>query len=335
MHLAEISFAGKVAYNIKDDATKKLILDELERKYNVKIIAKHFEKFQDGLMDNINKNPHLLSARSNGNQYIMLLTKFNLMNYCMFIDKKIQQGYYYPRIIIVNYHFDDELFNDTIFHGEMITLKNDKWIFIISDIHVFKGEYLKEYNLVKRLNIVYDILKNEYMPDEMDISLISVKKYFKYDQVNELLNDHIPKLPYTCRGIYIKPLFFRFKDILINFNDDIVKKVERVKYNNVFNNMPEIKKILPPPLEIKKEPISEIIKSVGTDKQFFTRKTSQPDIYELFDENNVLIGTACVPTLKISKKMRELFTYKNVVDKILLDYQFNSNFNKFIPIIIS
>jgi hypothetical protein len=329
MHLAEISFAGKIAYNIKDDATKKLILDELERKYNIKIIAKHFEKFQDSLMDNINRNPHLLSARSNGNQYIMLLTKFNLMNYCMFIDKKIQQGYYYPRIIIVNYHFDDELFNDTIFHGEMITLKNDKWIFIINDLHVYKAEYLKEYNLVKRLNIIYDILKNEYMPDEMDISLISVKKYFKYDQVNELLNDHIPKLPYTCRGIYIKPLFLRFKDILINFNDDIVKKVERVKYSNVFNNMPSlVKPISQPPLVIVKN-VSSI------DKQFFTRKTSSPDIYELFDENNNLIGTACVPTLKISKKMRELFTYKNVVDKILLDYQFNTNFNKFIPVIVS
>jgi hypothetical protein len=335
MHLAEISFAGKVAYNIKDDATKKEILDDLDRKYNVKIITKHFEKFNPDYIHNINNNPHLLCARSNGNQYIMLLTKINLINYCMFIDKKIQQGYFYPRIILVNYHFDDELFKDTLFHGEMITLKDGSWIFIISDLHVYKGIYLKESNLIKRMNIIYEIMDTEYLYDEMDISKIAVKKYFKYDQINELLNDHIPKLPYTCRGIYIKPLFLRFKDILINFNDEIIKKVSRVKYNDKLNSTfltkgegafikNNIQEYIPE---------TTLIKDIDN-TMFLTRKTSQPDIYELFDDKNNIIGLACIPTMKVSKMMRELFTEKNVVDKILLKYNYNDKFKKFIPIVV-
>lgn len=335
MHISEISFAGKVAYNIKDDLTKKQILDELDHKYNVKIITKHFSVFQPDMIENINKNPHLLSARSNGNQYIMLLTKINLINYCIFIDKKIQQGYFYPRIILSNYHFDEDLFNDTLFHGEMITLKDQRWIFIISDLHVYKGQHLHDQNLIKRLNLVYEILENEYLYDEMDISMIAVKKYFKYDQLKELLNDHIPKLPYTCRGIYIKPLFMRFKDILINFNDDIIKKVERVKYNDKLNTKFLTKDDTTKTREvIINTPIHEIKKNINKDiKEFYTRKTSQPDIYELFDINNVLKGIACIPSMKISKYMRDLFISKNVIDKILLKYELNDKFNKFMPIV--
>lgn len=331
MHLAEISFAGKVAYNIKDDNTKKQILDDLERKYNVKIITKHFEKFNEYSMQTINNNPHMICARSNGNQYIMLLTKLNNINYCMFIDKKIQQGYFYPRIILVNYHFDEDLFKDTLFHGEMITLNDGKWIFILSDLHVYKGRYLNDSNLVKRMNMIYSIMKDEYLPDEMNISLIAVKKYFKIDETEILLKEHIPKLPYSCRGIYVKPLFIRFRDILINFDDDIIKKVHRVKYNNVFKTPFLTKENTESHIVKKEEPVVQ--SNDAKHSQYYTRKTPQPDIYELFDEKNNLIGTACIPTMKLSKTMRELFIDKNVVDKILLNYELNEKFKKYMPII--
>ena len=120
MQIAEISFADKIAYNIKADDTKKYILDQLEEKYNLKIITKHHEKFDPKLMHIINNNPHLLSARSNGNPYFLHMLKYNYNNYCIFIDKKIQQGYYFPRMIICNFHFGDDIFEDTIFDGEMV-----------------------------------------------------------------------------------------------------------------------------------------------------------------------------------------------------------------------
>ena len=225
MQIAEISFADKVAYNIKADDTKKYILDQLEEKYNLKIITKHHEKFDPKLMHIINNNPHLLCARSNGNPYFLHMLKYNYNNYCIFIDKKIQQGYYFPRMIICNFHFDDDIFEDTIFDGEMVKTRNNTWVFLINDLIVSKGQYLHDVNFVKRINMIYDILDKNFIEDDMDICKLAVKKYFKYDEINDMMNSHIPKLPYTCRGIYFKPLFLRFKEILVNFDDSVIKKV--------------------------------------------------------------------------------------------------------------
>lgn len=186
-------------------------------------------------------------------------------------------------------------------------------------------------------------MKHAFTPDDLDINLFAIKKYFKYDQLNVLLNEHIPSLPYTCRGIYIKPLFLKFRDVLINFNDDNIKKVERVKYNNIMNtgfllkgggsDSPKIDTAPKPKIDVdallRKNNYSESCSNT----QFNTRKTSSPDIYELFDNDNNMIGIAGVPTMRISKAMRILFESKNIVDKIMIDYEFNQKFNKYIPII--
>lgn len=327
MQIAEISFADKIAYNIKADDTKRYILDELEKKYMLKIITKHHERFDSKLMPIINNNPHLICARSNGNPYFLHMLRYNYTNYCIFIDKKIQQGYYYPRMIICNFHFTDAIFDDTIFEGEMVKTKTGSWVFLINDVIVLKGRYLQDVNFVKRINALYEVMQNDFKQDDMDICHFGIKKYFKYDELDQLLNHHIPKLPYTCRGLYFKPLFLRFKEILVNFDDSVVKKVERKKYKHVSNFL-------------LNEPIQEVVSKPetqlhSTDNQMFNvRKTSNPDIYELFDiKTNKLTGVAAVPTMKISKAMRLLFEHKNVVDKIALPCEFSEKFNKWIPVV--
>lgn len=346
MNIGEISFCSKIAYNIKSDYTKQIILDKLNKKYGLKIITRHFEKFEEKLMPNINKNPHLICARSNGNPYFLLLTKIHDINFCIFIDKKIQQGYYYPRMIIANYHFSDILFNDTVFDTEMVKMDNqkenndNKWVLLINDILVYNDQYLTNINLIKRLNIIYDILENKYVFDDHDISYIFVKKYFKYNELDYFLNEYISKITYTCRGMYFKPLFLKFHDILINFDDDLIKKVERKKYRHEkqfllledkFSNSESSEN------ELYKNIIScdkEKSKIIDSSKiSFNVCKTSDPDVYELYDESNSLKGIACISTLKISKAMRILFETKNMVDRIPLDFKYSDKFNKYIPLI--
>lgn len=327
MQISEISFADKVAYNIKADDTKRFILDGLEKKYNLKIIAKHHERFGEHLMNSINNNPHLVCVRSNGNPYFLYLLKYNFTNYCVFIDKKIQQGYYYPRMIICNFHFADSLFEDTVFDGEMVKTKSGRWVFLLNDLLVSRGEYLKDQNIVKRLNQVYDILEKDFEADNMDICRFAVKKYFKYDEIDRMLSEHVPRLPYTCRGVYFKPLFLRFREVLVNFDDSVVKKVERKKYKTVGNFLMKDDALV---VEEKKQEQSSSSKN-GT---FYARKTSQPDIYDLFDAaTSNPMGTLCVPSMKISKAMRKLFENKNVVDKVQIRCEFSEKFNKWVPVV--
>lgn len=361
MHIGEISFCDKVAFNIKSDDTKKYILSYLESKYNIKIIQKHHDKFNVDMLQTLNKNPHMLCVRSNGNPYFLCLVKYHFTQYCIFVDKKIQQGYFLPRMIIVNLQFKDDAFDNTIMDGEMVKLKNGTWSFVLNDILCIKGQHLTNTNLPKRINILYDFLKTSFVPNICDPFKVCVKRMFTYDQINDI-QDYCNKLPYTVRGLYIKPLFLKFKNILINYDDNLIKKVEKIKYKNIkqfianrdditstegtthkcdakTNDKDDGKSTTSAESHVSDEDglstsssTSEKDKDIHHDfnRKLWVRKTSSPDVYELFDDDNNNVGIACVPTMKLSKKMREIMAEKNMVDKVLLEFEFSPKFKKWV-----
>jgi hypothetical protein len=345
MNVSEISFCGHIGFNIKSDDAKRTILNKLENIYGIKIVAKHYDKFTnenaDRLIRNINNNLHLICTRTNGNPYFLYLVKINFTNYCIFIDKKIQQGYYYPRMIISHIFFDDILFDkDILFDGEMIKLNNEKWIYMINDLIVNDNKYLLDMNLVKRINLCYEILGKYYHMTNTDLFKIMVKKYFKYDELTDILDNFVPSRKYTCRGLYFKPLYLKFKDILINFDDSLICKVDRVKYKNVKNflltgdTLEPISKALSVSSVSSGEliPVPKIINnSSNKEKTFMVKKTSQPDVYELYNDNT-FVDMAYIPNIKTSKKMRELFLDVNLVSKILLTFNYSDKFNKWYPV---
>ena len=348
MRIGEISFCDKIGYNIRSDETKKHILDKLQQKYNIRIIARHYDKFDAERSTGIlTQNPHLICARSNGNPYILYLTKYNFVDICIFIDKKVQQGYFLPRMIISHLMIGTNpgVHDDTVLHGEMIKTNNGSWVFAINDMTVYRGKLLSEENLVKRLNMLYSLLKNEYIEDEMTPFRIVVKKYFTYEQAKEL-EHHLDTLPYTCRGLYFKPLFIKFKDILVNFDDTLVKKTERFKVGGTFMLMDSEAKESHDAEEAReaqareareaqarkaRDPPAKTVDSSSTHSQFHTKKTSSPDVYDLFDAHGTHVGIACIPTMTLSKKMRCIFETKSVVDKVMIPYVFNDRFKKWVP----
>lgn len=343
IHIGEISFCDKIAYNIKNDDIKKDILMKIENKYNLKIIAKHFDKFENTHINNINNNPYAICLRTNGNPYFLYLTKINFVNYSILIDKKIQHGYFYPRMIITNYHFSDYLYNDTIIDGEMIKNNDNIWVFIVNDLIVYNEQYLHNVNIIKRLDIFYNVLKNDFDVDIIDINKFQIKRLFKYHELKYINDEYIPTLNYTVRGIYFKPMYMKYKDILLNFNDLLIKNVKKENFKNnkqflLFNNdenkeNDEIKEAEDIIIINKLDSICEFTYGNTSDdfKTFKVKKTNTPDIYDLMDNNNNIIGNACVPTMQISKYMRNLFINKNVVDTIEMKFKYSTIFNNWIP----
>jgi hypothetical protein len=350
MIIGEISFCDQIAFNIKSDETKQYILNKLSSQYNLKIITKHFEKYQDSMLSYISQKPHMLCVRSNGNPYFLYLTRLNFVNYCIFIDKKIQQGYSFPRMIMSHFKFDDTLFDDTVIDGEMTKTTSGKWTFLIHDMVVHRHEHLNNMNFVKRINLLYQMLQHAYTPDFNDICLFKVKKFFQYTEAISILESHIHDVDYSCRGIYFKPLFLKFKDILMNFDDNLIKKVERQKFKHVKCFM------LREDEQLLKNNGNEDASSVSSNDSamhqdascsssatrdardarnvviYNTKKTNMPDVYEILDDNHKIFAVACVPSLAISKFMREIFINKNIVDTVPITYEFSKNFNKWMPV---
>lgn len=359
VHISEISFCDKRGFNIKSNDTKKWILDNLQEKFGIKIIAKHYERFNPGMMNSINNNLNMICVRTNGNPYFLYLVKINFTNYCILIDKKIQQGYFYPRMILVHLHFDNILFeNETIFDGEMVKNQDNTWTYLMNDVIVYNGSYLSNMNLVKRLHLCFDILEKYFRPSVNDVFNLIIKGYFKYDELDIMTNEYIPTRTYTCRGIYIKPLYLKFKDILFNFDDTLIQKVERKKFKDVKNfltkddtdmienNNNKNKYITAhspstsdneDKMSIKSSSSTASLSTLNINKitKFFAKKTSDPDVYELYETDNStkLFGIACIPNMKSSKYMKKIFEDKNVATRVEIEFEYCERFKKYKPLI--
>ena len=323
MHTGIISFCDRIAFNIKCSEAKDWILDILEKKYQIRILQKHWFRLDEQQFQYVLKIPHVACLRSNGNPYFLYFTKYEDVPQVMYIDKKVQPGYQKPRIILTKGQFDEEIFSNTLVEGEMVKDKRGQWVFLINDMLMYKGKYLREMPLLERLEHAYDLLQNHYRSDPvMDVCTYHVKKYVPCTQsALESLLELSEKLPYTNRGIYFTPLSLKYKPKLINFNDDLIKTVVRkVKDNPEFMHLgspthtqPIIQHIPPPPVRPQRP-----THLAENEKLLWLRKTEQPDVYDLYEMENSLqkVGIAAVSTLSESKMLRAVFKNLNVATSI-------------------
>lgn len=305
MHLGIISFCDRVAHNIKSNEVKNDILDEIDKKYNVKVIQKHFFKLTDESISHIIATPHVVTIRSNGNPYFLYFTKYDDKEIIYFIDKKIHPTYQLPRIIIIKGLFDENLFNGTLIDGEMVCCYNSKWIFLISDIIAYKGEYLIKFQLPERIIILNNMLDNEYTSSNpMDICKFRIKPYYNLcvDTLDKIQNF---QFPFSVRGIYFWAYNFKYKPKLMNIDDNVIQPVSIKTKDNI-------------EFTLKNENIKTII------------KTELPDVYKVKEDNKYL----SIQNINQSHLLRNAFkdTCLNFTKSIKCSY--STEFDKWIPIAI-
>jgi hypothetical protein len=210
--LSNISFCDKQCSNLNNNKAKEDMIRYVEKKYPIKIIDRQYVPLNPHMLRNVSYHQHILSTLTNGNTYLLFLTQIDGINCCFYIDRKLKGGYTYPKIHCVKYRFDNELFEkETVFSGELIRDNDRKWFFIIADILVYKGNDTKNKNILSKYELIYDILNKEYTQDiHMEICPLQVKKLFRYDQVDSMINDFIPNLSYVCKGIVFNTLDTKF-----------------------------------------------------------------------------------------------------------------------------
>lgn len=304
-----ISFCDRVAYNIKSNEIKTKILEDLEKKYNLKIIQKHYFPLTDESVKHIIATPHVITVRSQGNPYLLYFTKYMDKEIIYLLDKKIHPGYVLPRIIIGRGLYNKEIFNGTIIDGEMVK-SGDKWLFLINDMIAYKGEYLIKKNLPERLSIIYNMLEKEYTEDEtMDMYKYMVKRYANLcvDTIEKIL---LEEYPYNIRGIYFWAYNLKYKPKLINKDDSLIKDV----------------------IIKSKEVPDFVLKKPESTKIMTLTKTDTSDIYNVMDENNEKQGIACIQDITTSKMVRDEFKEKSANTMVKFKCELNKKWNKWIPL---
>jgi hypothetical protein len=266
-----ISFCDRKADNVRSDEFKIEILNSLREKYNIEISFKPYNLLRPTRLQCVDKHPHILSLRTVGNSYFLYLTNIDGINYCFYIDKKVDAPrHMYPRILSVNYRFDQDLFNGTLFDGELICDAEGRWYFILSDILVYKDQILTNRTITTKMELIYFVLQNNYAQDMvMDICPFQVKKLFTYKDIEYMLKNYIPNLPYNTKGICFNTMNPQYSSYIYMFN-----QTERIpsKYRK---QKPTIDKSL--------------TKSKTTDVQqthvFKIIETSTSQIYDLYCTN--------------------------------------------------
>ena len=280
---------------------KEYILDNLKTKSGLQYTSKYAKIYNDNFSKNLN-NPHLVCLKSIGSPYFLYCTQINDVNYCFLIDKKIKDGYKFPKIFLVHYRFESEIFNGTLFETELLRDNCNKWHLLIGDIYIYKGEKLDNKQITERMNIINDIILNKYIDDTFcNICPIKIKRYFDINQIKYITEEFIDKLDYRIRGLYFVPLKTSYAKILYMFNDDEYKKSN---YKN------------------------------KTTINFKIVKTIKSDVYELYLNNEtkssiIKHSYASIPNIKTSLWLKELFDQK---EDIIVECKLNKRFNKWSPI---
>ena len=264
----------------------------LLKKYGVNIEYKKYHFLDKNRAHELKTTKHSFVLNTFGTKYLLFLTKVNSKNYAIYINRKNESFYY------VKTRFSEELYSDTILEGETIKIGNN-WFFLLSDIHLYRANRIQMHTFDERYCCMTKLLNEEYISDEYIEPFHLLKKdVFDYSDIKSVREKYIPTLPFQVNGYLFKSSAVSTYDILYIFPECRNKKEDEVGREQVIENNESIIEN-----SSKKEMKDEMI--------FITRKTDQPDVYELYESPTAkMYDYAWLSTIGVSKLIREWFGEK-------------------------
>ena len=310
------SFCGVDIDNITANKSKEYILNQMSVLCSgIKFNSRYAKVYNDKYSKNLN-NPHIFFLKSSGTPYLLFLSQINNTNYCFLIDKKTNEKYTFPKIMIPPYDFDCDLYKGTLFECELIRDKENEWSLAINDIYYYMGKNMNKTVIIDRLNIIHEIFDTKFKQNKYsEVCPIFIKKYFDYKQIKDTYENFIPNLHYNIRGFYFVPLKTEYSKILYLFSKDQSLVTNYTQNNKVNKLNKDEKKII-----------------------FRIMKTLKPDVYELYlkeGDNLVKHGNALIQSISKSHEILKMFENKNQMEEIKVECELNANFNKWVPICLS
>ena len=231
---AFINFCKKKCASISDEL-KNYVHHQLTQQY-------YFEHKPTMPMKTANDLPNpaylITINKKNKFNFLLFLTRFQNKNYSIFVYNHKGQLHYYS----VKFGFNQELYNGTLFRGELVKNQKDCWIYYLTDLVYYKGQYKYESKLSQKLKMMAGLLKNEYEYDDyMNVCHIQIKGYFTFNHlqfikkdcqllfVPEYFNDHI----YSCDIILPKKVEIKIENN--QEQDFIIRKTDTHDVYDLYN----------------------------------------------------------------------------------------------------
>lgn len=190
-------FCGKKSIQVNNSSLIQQIKEKIKQIGSFHLSSKYYTFLSKKNVNNLKESSFLVSLRSFGKNFILFIATINQKNYCIFINKKNEI------MNIVQFQFSEEIYQGTIFDGELVKNSNNKWLFIINDIAYYKGKNIITEKFTKRQDLISHILTKEYN-DNSDYFYIIKKDFFGYEKINDLVDRYQKCLNYKHSGLYFK-----------------------------------------------------------------------------------------------------------------------------------
>ena len=348
------TFGNKKALQILSNEIKDNIKSNIKNMSHLEISSRYYNFLNEKNMHTLKEGDYKVSVNTFGHKYFLFLTKIDDKRYSIFINKKRED------MIYIRFRFEETLYENTLFDGELIKNNKNEWIYVINELILYKGDnVLKTKKASERYNLVKTIFSEQFTRDDiMDVCKIDIKDTFSLDYLQDFYDVYIKSVPYKISGIYIQNENDHKKNFVYIFpecrskdedkndhkSDGCLSKIstpaspkKRGETNTSNNKVVEQKS---EPIEPIKESIKDDIEQRKEPTYFKVKITDLPDVYELYCFNKIgkeiRYGYAGVPNLETSQLLSNLF--KEEKDKqlgIIMKCEYSQQFSKWIPIEMS
>lgn len=231
-----VNFCSSKAYLIDKKDLKEKIYVECESLFGHSLKRDHFPGPQPVAIERKNiplKERYMVCEKTDGERAILLLLHINNKPMCFIINRNNE--FYF-----LDLSFKKEVFEGSIFDGELIKTKTGSWNYLIHDCMTYNGTSFLEVNHNLRYACIIDLIVKRYNNKESDPINIKTKLFYEYGPDIAKTWEHIQKTSENeIDGLIFTPVdkfiifgrdnsLFKWKEI---HTIDFLVKIESKKIN--------------------------------------------------------------------------------------------------------
>ncbi len=308
------------------------IRTELEKKLGYSISAKRYSMLNWKNIKRLEDTVHRVSVNTLGRRFLLFLTTIEVdgktKRYSIFMNRKNGM------MIIVRFRFSSDLFNDTLFEGELVRV-NEEHYYLISDLLIDRGRLTHMDTFDERLIRLADIMDKDHVADTNGYLHIQIKSYFGYEYIQSIVNEYTPSVAFkSCiTGLTFKAEIGRSHMVYIlpNFRNNSTTSTTCTTHTTGTTRTASAASAASTTGTASAASTTSTTSTGDMDGHFkVVVETDLPDVYELYNRNGVSAGYAVIPDTSTSKLMEQFMLDTNGKD-LYVKCKFNKKFSKWTP----
>ena len=242
-----VPFCNSNAFEIESLELKEKVYLECEKLFKTHLKRDYFPGPQPVTIElkNINllNQEYMVCEKTDGERVILLLINIDNKPMCFIINRNND-------LYFTDLSFKKEVFEGSIFDGELIKTKNDSWNFLIHDCMCYNGTSFLNYNHRLRYACIIDFILKRYNPKETDCFNVKTKLFYKYGPELDKTWEHIQKTTENkIDGLIFTPIdhpiIFGRDNVLFKWKENhtmdfFVKKETNKKINLYYQKKSEL-----------------------------------------------------------------------------------------------